>query len=169
MTFQITSGRQSWLSSEQFPWNLHIRSGSFILQDYGKGGNCGLRLVGQTLYSYLHLPQLSLRPGQLSQGEILDTCHHLLSQPVVGEGSLGILFWRSVSHRLWLLLPLPGSKEVLPMDQDLASPAAAPTGWKQLGSTDIIFLGSKIIADGDCNHEIKKMLSPWKRSYGKPR
>ena len=51
------------------------------------------------------------------------------------------------------------------MDQDLASPAAAPTGWKQLGSTDIIFLGSKIIADGDCNHEIKKMLSPWKRSY----
>ena len=55
------------------------------------------------------------------------------------------------------------------MDQDLASPAAAPTGWKQLGSTDIIFLGSKIIVDGDCNHEIKKMLSPWKKSYGKPR
>ena len=31
--------------------------------------------------------------------------------------------------------------------------------------TDFIFLGSKITADGDCSHEIKKMLSPWKKSY----
>ena len=29
--------------------------------------------------------------------------------------------------------------------------------------TDFIFLGSKISADGDCNHEIK-MLAPWKKS-----
>ena len=34
--------------------------------------------------------------------------------------------------------------------------------------TDFIFLGSKIIADGNCNHEIKKMLAPWKESYDKP-
>ena len=34
---------------------------------------------------------------------------------------------------------------------------------------DFIFLGSKITADGDCNHEIKKMLAPWKKSYDKPR
>ena len=34
--------------------------------------------------------------------------------------------------------------------------------------TDFIFLGSKIIADGDYSHEIK-MLSPWKKSYDKPR
>ena len=34
---------------------------------------------------------------------------------------------------------------------------------------DFIFLGSKIIADGDCSHEIKKTLSPWKKSYDKPR
>ena len=31
--------------------------------------------------------------------------------------------------------------------------------------TDFIFLGCKITADGDCSHEIKKMLAPWKKSY----
>ena len=36
--------------------------------------------------------------------------------------------------------------------------------------TDFIFLGSKITADGDCNHEIKRrLLAPWKESYDKPR
>ena len=32
-----------------------------------------------------------------------------------------------------------------------------------------IFGGSKITADGDCSHEIKKTLAPWKRSYDQPR
>ena len=32
-----------------------------------------------------------------------------------------------------------------------------------------IFLGSKITADGDCSHEIKKTLVPWKKSNEKPR
>ena len=32
-----------------------------------------------------------------------------------------------------------------------------------------IFLGSKITADGDCSHEIKKTLAPWKKSYDQPR
>ena len=27
----------------------------------------------------------------------------------------------------------------------------------------------KITADGDCSHEIKKMLAPWKKSYDQPR
>ena len=35
--------------------------------------------------------------------------------------------------------------------------------------TDILFLGSKIIADGDCSHEIKRTLTPWKESYNQPR
>ena len=35
--------------------------------------------------------------------------------------------------------------------------------------TDFIFLGSKIAADGDCSHEIKRHLLPWKKSYDKPR
>ena len=34
---------------------------------------------------------------------------------------------------------------------------------------DFIFLGSKITADGDCSHEIKKTLIPWKESYDQPR
>ena len=43
------------------------------------------------------------------------------------------------------------------------------TSWQIDGETiktvtDFIFGGSKIIADGDCNHEIK-MLTPWKGSY----
>ena len=34
---------------------------------------------------------------------------------------------------------------------------------------DFILGGSKIIADGDCSHEIKKTLTPWKKSYDQPR
>ena len=30
---------------------------------------------------------------------------------------------------------------------------------------DFIFGGSKITADGDCSHEIKKTLALWKKSY----
>jgi len=30
---------------------------------------------------------------------------------------------------------------------------------------DFIFWGSKITADGDRSHEIKKMLTPWEKSY----
>ena len=29
---------------------------------------------------------------------------------------------------------------------------------------DFIFLGSKITVDGDCSHEIKKVLTPWKEA-----
>ena len=31
--------------------------------------------------------------------------------------------------------------------------------------TDFILGGSKITADGDCSHEIKKTLTPWKEIY----
>ena len=34
--------------------------------------------------------------------------------------------------------------------------------------SDFILLGSKIPADGNCNHEIKT-LTPWKESYNQPR
>ena len=52
--------------------------------------------------------------------------------------------------------------------------AAGPiTSWQIDGKTvetvsDFIFLGSKITADGDCSHEIKKCYS-WKKSYDQPR
>ena len=41
------------------------------------------------------------------------------------------------------------------------------TSW-QIKQT-FIFGGSKITADGDCSHEIKRHLLPWKKSYDKPR
>ena len=34
--------------------------------------------------------------------------------------------------------------------------------------TDFMFLGAKMTADGDCSHEIKKTLTPWKKSYDQP-
>ena len=34
---------------------------------------------------------------------------------------------------------------------------------------DFGFLGSKITSDGDCSHEIKRRLAPWKESYDHPR
>ena len=52
--------------------------------------------------------------------------------------------------------------------------AYAPiTSWEIDGETvetaaDFIFLGSKITADGECSHEIKR-CTPWKESYDQPR
>ena len=48
------------------------------------------------------------------------------------------------------------------------------TSWEIDGETvetvsDFIFLGSKITADGDCSHEIKRHLTPWKEGYDQPR
>ena len=45
------------------------------------------------------------------------------------------------------------------------------TSWQMYGETmetvkDFIFLGSKITANGDWGHEIKKTLTSWKKSYG---
>ena len=34
--------------------------------------------------------------------------------------------------------------------------------------SDFILGGSKITVDGDCSHEIKKTLTPWKESYDQP-
>ena len=47
------------------------------------------------------------------------------------------------------------------------------TSWQIDGATvetvtDFIFLGSKITADGDCSHEIKRHLLLGKKSYDKP-
>ena len=42
-------------------------------------------------------------------------------------------------------------------------------GEKMETVTKFIFLGSKITADGDCNHEIKRCLPPWKKSNNEPR
>ena len=43
--------------------------------------------------------------------------------------------------------------------------------WGNNGKSDRLYFvgGSKITADGDCSHEIKKTLAPWKESYDQPR
>ena len=48
------------------------------------------------------------------------------------------------------------------------------TSWQIDGErvekvSDFIFLASKITADGDCSHEIKRPLTPSKESYDQPR
>ena len=49
--------------------------------------------------------------------------------------------------------------------------ASGPTtAWQIDGKTmetvrGFIFGGSKITADGDCSHGIKKTLTPWKEGY----
>ena len=45
------------------------------------------------------------------------------------------------------------------------------TSWQIDGErvSDFIFGGSRITADGDCSHEIKITLTPWKRSYDESR
>ena len=48
------------------------------------------------------------------------------------------------------------------------------TSWQIDGATvetasDFIFLGSKITADGDCSHDIKRHFTPWKENYDQPR
>ena len=48
------------------------------------------------------------------------------------------------------------------------------TSWEIDGErvetvSDFILGGSKITADGDCTHEIKKTLTPWKKNYDQPR
>ena len=53
--------------------------------------------------------------------------------------------------------------------------ASSPiTSWQIDGEemetvADFISLLSKITADGDRSHEIKKMHAPWKKSYDQPR
>ena len=47
------------------------------------------------------------------------------------------------------------------------------TSWQTEGEkveavTDFLFLGSKIIVDGDCSHEIRRHFLFWKESYDQP-
>ena len=48
------------------------------------------------------------------------------------------------------------------------------SSWEIDGETgetvsDFIWGGSQITADGDCSHEIKRTLTPWKEGYNQPR
>ena len=74
---------------------------------------------------------------------------------------------KEVSEKVGLKLNIQNTKIV----------ASSPiTSWQIDGETmetvtDFIFLGSKVTADGNCNHEIKisSKLAPWKKSYDQTR
>ena len=64
-----------------------------------------------------------------------------------------------------------GEKAGLKMKIMSSSPIPS---WQIDGETmetviGFIFGGPKITADGDCSHEIKKTLAPWKKSYDQTR
>ena len=68
--------------------------------------------------------------------------------------------WRQISYNLYVESKIMASGPI--------------TSWEIDGETvqtvaDFIFLGSKITADGDCSHEIKRRFTPWKESYDQPR
>ena len=76
---------------------------------------------------------------------------------------------------LWMKVKLESEKVGLKLNiQKTKIMASSPiTSWQIDGETvkavaDFIFLGSKITADGDCNHEIKRCLLLG-RSYDQPR
>ena len=77
-----------------------------------------------------------------------------------------------------LLMKVKEESEKVGLKLNIQKPkimASGPiTSWQIDGETmetvtDFIFLGSKITADGDCSHEIKKTLTPWKKSYDQPK
>ena len=52
----------------------------------------------------------------------------------------------------------------------LKAPASRETkGERMEVVTDFLLWGSKIAAEGDCSHEIKRCLLSWQGSYDKPR
>ena len=77
-----------------------------------------------------------------------------------------------------LLMKMKEENEKVGLKLNIQKPtimASGPiTSWEIDGETvetvsDFIFGGSKVTADGDCSHEIKKKLTSWKKSYDQPR
>ena len=79
--------------------------------------------------------------------------------------------------RLWIKVKGESEKTgliILNIQKPKIKASGPITSWQIDGETmetvtDFIFLGSKITADGDCSHEIKRTLDPWKKSYDQPR
>ena len=77
------------------------------------------------------------------------------------------VFWPGEFHGLqssW------GCKELDTTEKTKIMASGPIASWQIDGETvsDFIFLGAKIMADGDGSHEIKT-LTPWKESYDQPR
>ena len=74
----------------------------------------------------------------------------------------------------WMKVKGESEKVCLKLNVQKTKTASGPiTSWQIDGEametvTDFVFGGSKITADGDCSHEIKRRLL-WKKSYDQPR
>ena len=85
--------------------------------------------------------------------------------------------WQSEEELKSLLMKVKKESEKIGLKLNIQKTkimASGPiTSWEIDGETvetmsDLIFLDSKITADGDWSHEIK-MLTPWKKSYDQHR
>ena len=87
-----------------------------------------------------------------------------------------ILMAESKGERKSLLVKEENEKIDLKLNtQKTKSIASSPISSWQIDEetietvTDFILGGSKITADGDCSHEIRRILAPLKKSYDQPR
>ena len=113
---------------------------------------------------------------QSTSWEMLDLVNHKLESRLQSEVSVTSdmqmipPLWQKVKRNL-MKVKEESEKAGLKLNiQKTKIMASSPiTSWWVDGETvrDFIFLGTKITADGDCSHEIKR-LAPWKKSCDKP-
>uniref|UniRef100_A0AC11CFS5 UTP15 small subunit processome component n=1 Tax=Ovis aries TaxID=9940 RepID=A0AC11CFS5_SHEEP len=111
-------------------------------------------LINRPLKKHLELYDRDLKNFRISKA--LD---RVLELQFTGVSWWLLLLW-SMDSSLDVLLSQFGTSRI--------------TSWQIGGETvetvtDFIFLGSKITADGDCNHEMKKTLGSLRKSYDQPR
>ena len=91
---------------------------------------------------------------------------------------IGVIIIIIINVRKVLLMKVKEESEKVGLKLNIQKTKIMTSGpiisWQIDGETvetmsDFIFWGSKITADGDCSHEIKKTLTPWKESYDQPR
>ena len=98
-------------------------------------------------------------PGEISVTSDMQMTHTLMAESEEELKSL-LMKVKEESEKVGLKFDIQKTKIM----------ASGPiTSWQIDGETvetvaDFIFWGSEIAADGDCSHEIKKTLAPWKES-----
>ena len=117
------------------------------------------------------------------------TCRCIFSKPTLGRGTNGhcnnlryadntTLMTESEEELKSLLMKVKEESEKVGLKLNIQKTkimASGPiTPWETDGETvetvsDFILGGSKITADGDCSHDTKRCLLPWKKSYDQPR
>ena len=123
---------------------------------------------------------------QSTPGEMLGWMKHKLESRLLGEilTTSGMQttppLWQKLEEELKSLLVKVKEESEKPhlkltIQKTKITASSSITSWQidretMETVTDLISLGSKIIANGDCSHKMKRhLLAPWKRSYHKPR